>query len=387
MAQKEVIREHLGFKPHFVRQGDGKGGWITRPARYRILGGTSEGYFMPYGVAQMDNGEILLMAGMQDQGEYGCVVALSTDNGNSWSEPIRTGAYGRPLTFGSLGNGHLVFGNELLGKPEDDQKKLRLYFSNDYGRTWEGRPYPMITGEGSASWTTEGTLFSEVDPESGRTRIGHFSVSLDPLGWDRAPSRLYLRWSEDFGKSWRDESSPAAWVVNNAERSAGVSEGSLVRAKNGWLVAGLRTDLPVRYREVPHDDSLEGIGVSISKDDGKTWSPVEVLYDAGRHHPSLIVMPDGDIVMTLIVRADVQGGKLASYCRGCEALVSRDHGLTWDLGQKIILDEYEFFDNKKWYNGECGHSCSTLLDDGSLLTVYGNYLARSAAVINWRLDT
>ncbi|MFH1006908.1 MAG: sialidase family protein [Candidatus Latescibacterota bacterium] len=386
MSQKDACPERLGFKTHQIRQGDGKGGWISREARYGVLGSPSGEYIMPYGVAQMENGEIIMTMGMLENGHYRCVCALSTDGGDSWSEVRDTGAYGRPLTFGYLGNGNIVLGNELLGKPEDDEKKQRLYFSSDYGRTWEGRPYPMLTEDGRDSWTTEGMLFSEVGCCGARTRIGHLSVSLDLQRWDQSPSRLYLRWSEDFGRSWHDESCPAAWVVDDALRGQGVSEGSLIRAQNGWLVAGLRTDLPVRYRDVPHNDSLEGIGVSISRDEGKTWSPVSVLYDAGHHHPTLIVMPNGDIVMTVIVRVDVEEGRLNSYRRGCEAFVSHDHGLTWDLGRKVILDEYEFYDSKEWFNGECGHSSSALLEDGSILTVYGNYLAKSTAVINWRVD-
>jgi hypothetical protein len=141
--------------------------------------------------------------------------------------------------------------------------------------------------------------------------------------------------------------------------------------------------MPPRYFDCPHDDSLEGMGVSISKDNGHNWSPVQVLYDAGRHHPHLLSMPNGDIVMTYIVRVDVQEGRLASYRRGCEAILSRDNGLTWDLGRRYILDDYEFYDGTKWYNGECGHLSSTLLDDGRVLTTYGKYLTKGMTLIRW----
>jgi hypothetical protein len=163
-----------------------------------------------------------------------------------------------------------------------------------------------------------------------------------------------------------------------------VSEGSLVRAANGWIVAALRTDMPPRYFDAPHDDSLEGTGVSISKDDGVTWSPIHVLYDAGRHHPHLLLMLNGDIVMTLIVRDDVQNGQLVSYRRGCEAIISHDNGLTWDMTHKYILDDFEYYDGVKWYNGDTGHLYSALLDDGFILTCYGNYLTRGVSLIRWK---
>jgi hypothetical protein len=56
-------------------------------------------------------------------------------------------------------------------------------------------------------------------------------------------------------------------------------------------------------------------------------------------------------------------------------------GLTWDLGRKYVLDEWEFFDGVKWQNGECGHLFSTVLDDGAVLTCFGKYFAKGACLI------
>ena len=128
-----------------------------------------------------------------------------------------------------------------------------------------------------------------------------------------------------------------------------------------------------------------GLATSLSRDDGRSWSSLTVLYDAGRHHPHLLLLPSGDLVMTYIVRADVRGGRLASLRRGCEAVVSRDNGQTWDTASTRCLDEYEFLDGRKWYNGECGHHSSTLLRDGSILTAYGHYLSKGCALIRWRV--
>ena len=140
----------------------------------------------------------------------------------------------------------------------------------------------------------------------------------------------------------------------------------------------------MRYLEVPNEDSLEGTAVSISKDEGRTWSDPLMLYDAGRHHAHLLRMPGGTLVMTLIVRDDVRDGKLASYRRGCEAILSHDNGKSWDLAHKYVLDDFEFCDGKKWFNGETGHLSSVLLHDGSILTCYGKYLSKGASLIRWR---
>ena len=100
-------------------------------------------------------------------------------------------------------------------------------------------------------------------------------------------------------------------------------------------------------------------------------------------HTHLISMPNGDLVMTYIVRQDMENGQLASYRRGCEAVISHDHGLTWDLVHRYFLDDFEFGDGTP-YALACGHLFSTLLDDGSILTTYGKYSAKAAALIRWK---
>lgn len=156
----------------------------------------------------------------------------------------------------------------------------------------------------------------------------------------------------------------------------------MVRAHNGWLLAALRCGtLLVPF--AGHDDSYRSTRVSISRDEGQTWSPAQWLVD-GRRHAHLLSMPNGDLVMTVTVRHDFQNGQLASYRRGCEAIISHDNGLTWDLEHKYILDQWEFFDSIAPDEGRCGHLYSALLDDGSILTVHNNYLTMGMTLIRWR---
>jgi hypothetical protein len=163
-----------------------------------------------------------------------------------------------------------------------------------------------------------------------------------------------------------------------------VSEGAIVRAANGWLVAALRIDMPPHFFDGPHDDSLEGTAISISKDEGQTWSPLNILFTAGRHHANLSRLPNGDLVCVMIVRDDIQEGKLASHLRGCDAVLSYDNGLTWDLAHKFTLDEWEYLDPNYWVNGQCGHVGSVVLKDGSILTAYGHYLKGAAVLVKWK---
>ena len=68
---------------------------------------------------------------------------------------------------------------------------------------------------------------------------------------------------------------------------------------------------------------------------------------------------------------------------GCEAIVSHDNGLTWDLDRVYILDEWAYYDGANWCSAKCGHKCSAVLNDGHILTAYTNWLAGSV-IIRWR---
>jgi hypothetical protein len=186
---------------------------------------------------------------------------------------------------------------------------------------------------------------------------------------------------------------PPQWkfysTYDGQQHLRGVSEGSVVRAANNDLVAALRIDMPASYYldGGPYNDDLEGTAVSISNDNGVTWSPLDILFDAGRHHANLQRLPNNDLVMTLVVREDIRTGPGLDTCnRGCDALISRDNGLTWNLDRRITLDEFEYCNTSSppyWVDSKCGHVASTVLTDGTMLTAYGNYLNGSAVLIKW----
>ncbi|MFM8581750.1 MAG: sialidase family protein, partial [Planctomycetaceae bacterium] len=135
--------------------------------------------------------------------------------------------------------------------------------------------------------------------------------------------------------------------------------------------------------------SLEGTAISISKDDGKTWSDLKFLFEAGRHHANLQRLANGDLVCTLVVRDDIQAGKLnkgelTSHRRGCDALVSHDDGQTWNPERRYELDSFEFLrPDGYWVDGVCGHIGAVALNDGHMLAVYGNYRI-GAVLIKWQ---
>ena len=360
-----------GFKAHFIRQGDGQGGWILKPAECQILRYRERGWTGGFGLAQMDNGEVVLMGVVYPSASlwYGAgwekaqtIIAFSSDHGNTWTDlkPVLDAPCScRPVTLAYLGGGNLTYFSD------------KRYFSSDYGRTWSSVPLQFPSN--SRHMENEGNPLIERDERGMATLMAEIvfngKVNL-------------IRWSDDRCRTWRDELSPAEWRGSHGTRSWQATEGALVRARNGWLVAALRTPTPVPYPG-PQSDQYRSTRVSISEDEGKTWSAPQRLFD-GRMHAHLLRMADGDIVMTVTVRHDIDNGKLVSYRKGCEAVVSHDNGLTWDLDRRYILDEWVFYDALSPAVGQCGHLYSTLLDDGSILSVHNNNLTMGMTLIRWR---
>jgi hypothetical protein len=270
----------------------------------------------------------------------------------------------------------------------------KRFFSSDNGRTWpETVNVPPAAEEGSG-WGGEGAPLVERDA-AGNIAIAELGYR-NIVDYPASPTMNYFRWSRDGGRTWEKAVSPKEWLWEDSWDGKtyvrGVSEGSVVRAKNGWLVAALRTDMPARWIATKNDN-YEGCAVSISRDDGRTWSPLQVLHRGGRMHMHFVKMADGTLVMIYVMRQDIapDGVHYASYRRGCGALVSRDNGLTWDLTRECRLHEFDFATSREGSAHEgistlaCGHTCSTLLSDGSILTAYGHYISKGIAMIRWKL--
>jgi hypothetical protein len=386
--------DHPGFRSHFVRKGDGKGGWLIHSAEIQFLHQKTGAGLKPFGIVQMDNGDVILAASWDDGSSAKNAadrekpaISTSRDGGRNWS-PFRLveNATGRPVMLTDAGKGALFFQTDLTNP-------IHQFFSYDYGRTWPESKIlqpPVIIGSfGGVEgfFGGEGNAVVERDADGTSRRIGAIGFTYKKgTKFPADPAIGMIRWSTDRGHSWSKEVTPPEWLWKDSYQgktyTRGISEGSLVRAANGWLVAALRTDMPYRFIEL-HNDNLEGIAISISKDDGSTWSPLNTLYQGGRMHANLLRMPDGQLVMTYIVRQDYEGIRRVSYRRGCEAIVSRDHGLTWNPAEKYVLDEFEYSDGSP-LSLACGHLSSTLLNDGYILTTYGNYLAKAAVVIRWQ---
>ena len=107
-------------------------------------------------------------------------------------------------------------------------------------------------------------------------------------------------------------------------------------------------------------------------------------------------MPDGDIVMTYVVRKGYVDSKDGFPRFGVEAIVSHDHGRTWDLDHKYILHAWagDIKGENAWWPSSQSTS-SRLLPDGSIITVFGTgyrihsdeQAPRDVGLVRWRLNT
>lgn len=290
------------------------------------------------------------------------LVLTSDDHGTSWNQPQPIlpdePAHARHLLGVSLtylGGGQVLCGVE---------GKLRCR-SVDYGQTWSSEPIPPNPHGGA--WNQWDSYLVDRDTTTGKvTQV----IETGYRGSTDGGQEAFLRSSRDLGKSWNEVTRVPQW--------AKVSEVALVRAANGDIVAACRTDIP-QSKQGETLDHFEGLGISTSADEGRTWSEVRKLFDWGRHHPSLVVMPTGDIVMTYVVRKGYIDTEEGFPQFGIEAVVSRDHGRSWDLDHRYLL--HTWVGNRKGSNQSApgpqawwasSQATSTvLLPDGSLLTAFG----------------
>jgi len=385
------------WQAHTIRQGDGKGGWIVRPAQRQVLKHPDSEHTMPFGLVQMDNGEVAFICSREKANPKGGRIfepniAFSKDGGATWSAfQAIPGTTGRPQLLEWLGGGRISFITEVFDKAGKPQR----IFSNDRGRTWKEIIDHPPTKKG-LGFGVEGNGWIDRDDKGNAKAILELGYHWEPgKRFPKDDTTVVFRRSVDGGKTWIDEVAPPQWKFTVEHKGKkwlrGVSEGAIVRAANGDLVAALRTDMHPKYLDGPHDDSLEGTAISISKDNGKTWSDLQFLFEAGRHHANLQRMPNGDLVCTLVVRDDIREGKskdgaLTTRRRGCDALISKDHGKTWNLDRRYELDGFEFLRKDGfWVDGVCGHIGAVALKDGHVLSVYGNYPV-GAVLIKWKPD-
>jgi len=374
------------WEAHDVRQINGVAGEVRLPAQLQIVTRNwNRVVAVPYLAYLPEKDRLLLLVGCDYP--HHAEISVSDDHGTTWSSP-------KPALVGSDGKPVAGLGTSLcyLGGGTALFYTSARWFSRDYGQTWT-ESVPLEPTSDGKPWYTWDPPLVQRDAQTGK------AIRLVETGytWFKPPEvktahqQAYLRFSTDGGKSWSTATKVPQWQA--------VSEVALLHAANGDLVAACRTDTPARLQPEVIDHT-EGLGISISTDEGRTWSEVRKLYDWGRHHPAMLLMPKGEIVMTYVVRKGYVDTAEGFPQFGIEAVVSRDHGRTWDLDHKYILHQWVGHIKDKataWYPSSQATS-TVRLPDGSLLTAFGTGYRcqeivkgqpapRDVGLVRWRLNT
>ena len=386
------------WKSHAVLVLNGRAQAIRQPGLFQIVTERlNRVVAVPY-LAYLPEKDRLLMQVGCDYPHHSMIMA-SDDHGATWSQPklIYADAAGAPdidlgtsLTY--LGGGKVVLVAGRHGK--NWQAPYNVYFSSDSGDTW-GNPTPMPKAAGGLDMNIWDTFHVDRDAKTGRVErliVGGYLMDMARYNGIASPgfSSGGLRVSRDGGRTWEDFIRVPQW--------SGASEITFARAANGNLIAACRTDWPEWFRK-QNFDHYDGLAVSISKDNGITWSPLDRLYAWGRHHPSLVTLTNGDVVMTYVVRMGYPNTVEGFPQFGVEAISSHDNGATWDLDHRYILARWRGITKgpNAWYASSQGTS-TLQMPDGSLLTAFGTgYRAldpsgqgqpkpRDIGLVSWRVS-
>ena len=380
-----------------VRQRNGKDPEIRLPARFQMLTDSwNRVVAVPYIVYMSEKDRLLMLVNCDYP--HRAFLLTSDDRGANWTDPLLAlvDKDGQPAPFmgaglgGDMGTGLAYLGDgkalfytctvtSVSGKQDG---LVRRWFSRDYGQTWGDPAVLAAPSSSNKPWLIWDPPLVDRAPKLG-AGVRLAQTSYLQVG---TQSQGFIRFSTDEGKTWSKSIGAPQWYGTNEVR--------LLRAANGDLVAVCRTDVPDRFDETI--DHYEGLGFCRSEDDGRTWSSLEILYDRGRHHQSLVLMPDGDIVMTYVVRLGYTDSKDGFRRFGIEAIVSHDHGRTWDLDHKYILHSWtgnQKGENAWWPSSQ--QTSSQLLPDGSIITVFGTgyrirkdeQAPRDVGLVRWRLNT
>ncbi|MDO8685635.1 MAG: sialidase family protein [Clostridiales bacterium] len=329
---------------------------------------------VPYIVYMPEIGRLLILIncdlketpwGMTCEG----MLLYSDDHGVTWSDPQNihkdengNGDMGFCVGLRYAGNGKVLL---FRTKTHAMNAPVEIWFSYDYGVTWTDIVHESVAPDNKPviHWDP---VHIDRDPSSGKETkyiLASF-MSFGTLYWGthEGYSQGYYRTSVDSGRNWSEDMIVPQWK--------GVNEICITRAANGNLVAACRPDMQEEYKG--KIDHFEGLGVSVSKDDGLTWTEVKRLYDFGRHHPSMVVLPDGRIVMSYVVRDGYEETADGFKQFGIEAVVSFDNGESWDMENRYILHKWPANRKDEFYYWNSSQSTSTvLLPDGRLLTAFG----------------
>lgn len=328
------------WRSHEIEQLNGTAPRIKATAQIQIITLQWEAWqpvTYPYMVYMPEKDKLLML--LMYEGETKAGIVSSSDGGATWTKPkpkynIGDG-WAIDLTY--LGGGKAVF-----------KRGNKYWFSYDYGETWN-HSVPAPPCEDGEPFYEDSPFLVDHCPNTGSV------IRLWATG--KKPGQACLvRHSDNGGRTW----SPCRHIP----QWGSTGEIVLHRANNGNMLAACRVNLPQFEGKIDH---LSGLGVSVSEDNGQTWSDLNILYGWGRHMSSMVNLGNGDLVLTYVVRMGYVDTADGYPQFGIEAVVSHDNGLTWDLDHRYLLAVWK---GRDW-RASAQRTATVLLPDGSLVTAFG----------------
>jgi Neuraminidase (sialidase) len=304
----------------------------------------SGGGYFPV-LTRLNNGTLMavLRGGAPHIGIKGRLdIVTSKDNGKTWSAP-RTVVDGpeddRNPALGQLKNGDIILAYAVLHGydstglklPSDRSQRqaegVYIIRSSDNGKTWTK---PERDESTHALQKNSGTL----SPYGKIVQLpdGTALLSVYYEFFDQRGNQDYVFRSHDNGKTWGEP-------VLVGEH---YNETGLLAIPDGSVLAALRSETGGH------------LAIASSKDGGKSWSAPTQLTRDKEHPGDLILLKNGDVLLTY-------GERNKPF--GVEAMFSRDRGKTWDKASKTILANDAA-------STDCGYPSSVQLPNGSIVTMY-----------------
>ena len=316
-------------------------------------------------VCRLKNGDIIaVFSGDRDWHicPYGKVQMIrSTDGGETWSAPM-TIANGpiddRDAGIVQLPDGEILvtyFTSVAYRRPKilarhpeykafderltDDVRQQSLgnfaVRSRDDGKTWTKPEKLAMKGQTPHGpiLLKDGSLF-QIGRSFTKSGIGTTEEGITLISAER---------STDGGRTWQMLCSSIPDMNGENAMPHMFHEPHVVELADGTIVGVVRYHGP--------DNCMRQ---TISKDGGKTWTPMMKTTMVGLP-PHLIRLADGKLVC-------VYGRRLAKPGFGEFAVISDDGGATWDTANEICLAPS--------HNGDLGYPASCILANGDILTVY-----------------
>lgn len=217
------------------------------------------------------SGEIFLFFNYMDleneNGIYYHKFVSSNDNGSSWSLPKDISSFiikkenRKDFQFITSGNGIQTSSGQLLHTLVNLNKGLFIFGSNDHGKTWFIIDTPLNPADESkiielndGSWMVN-------------SRVNNFG-------------KRFLHISKDEGKTWQ------SYADSNLIDPG--CNASLISAKYNGIDILL-------FSNVKSKDSRKNMSISVSYDNGKTWSLAKTIYAGSAAYSSMTVLKNGDI--------------------------------------------------------------------------------------------